>query len=87
VRDRRLSTFVHTNCAGYNPLRTEAGQIDASATTARHVALSTRIGPLLPGQSEGLLHETKTWRRAARALKIARADIELTGAAFSESDA
>jgi hypothetical protein len=36
---------------------------------------------------EEVLHETKTWRRAAQALKIARADIELTGAAFAESDA
>lgn len=34
-----------------------------------------------------VLHETKTWRRAAQALNIARADIELTGAAFAESDA
>jgi hypothetical protein len=34
-----------------------------------------------------VLHETRQWRRAARALKIARADIELTAAAFAESDA
>jgi len=34
-----------------------------------------------------VLHETRKWRRAAQALKIARADIELTAAAFAESDA
>jgi serine/threonine-protein kinase HipA len=34
-----------------------------------------------------VLHETRQWRRAAQALKIARADIELTAAAFAESDA
>src|SRR5580658_10853238 len=34
-----------------------------------------------------VLHETRQWRRAARTLKIARADIELTAAAFAESDA
>ena len=34
-----------------------------------------------------VLHETRQWRRAARVLKIARADIELTAAAFAESDA
>jgi serine/threonine-protein kinase HipA len=34
-----------------------------------------------------VLYETRQWRRAARALKIARADIELTAAAFAESDA
>ncbi len=33
-----------------------------------------------------VLHETRQWRRAARALNIARADIELTAAAFAESD-
>ncbi len=31
---------------------------------------------------EEVVHETKTWRRAAQALKIARADIELTGGGF-----
>ena len=34
-----------------------------------------------------VLRETRKWRRAAQALKIARADIELTAAAFAESDA
>ena len=34
-----------------------------------------------------VLHETRQWRRAARTFKIARADIELTAAAFAESDA
>ena len=34
-----------------------------------------------------VLRETRQWRRAATALKIARADIELTAAAFAESDA
>jgi serine/threonine-protein kinase HipA len=33
-----------------------------------------------------VLHETQRWRRAAQALKIARADVELTAAAFAESD-
>jgi hypothetical protein len=33
-----------------------------------------------------VLHETKAWRRAAQALKIARADVELTAIAFAESD-
>lgn len=36
---------------------------------------------------EQVLHETREWRRAAQALKIARADIELTATAFAESDA
>jgi serine/threonine-protein kinase HipA len=36
---------------------------------------------------EQVLHETRAWRRAAQALKIARADIELTATAFEESDA
>ncbi len=34
-----------------------------------------------------VLHETRPWRRTAQALNIARADIELTAAAFAESDA
>lgn len=34
-----------------------------------------------------VLHETREWRRAAQALKIARGDIELTATAFAESDA
>lgn len=34
-----------------------------------------------------VLHETRAWRRTAQALKIARADIELTAAAFAESEA
>jgi serine/threonine-protein kinase HipA len=34
-----------------------------------------------------VLHETRRWRRAAQALKIARADIELTATAFAESEA
>ena len=34
-----------------------------------------------------VLHETRRWRQAARALKIARADVELTATAFAESDA
>jgi len=34
-----------------------------------------------------VLQETKTWRRAAQALKIAHADVELTATAFVESDA
>jgi serine/threonine-protein kinase HipA len=34
-----------------------------------------------------VLPETRKWRRAAQSLKIARADIELTAAAFAESDA
>jgi serine/threonine-protein kinase HipA len=34
-----------------------------------------------------VLHETRRWRQAAQALKIARADIELTATAFAESDA
>jgi serine/threonine-protein kinase HipA len=33
-----------------------------------------------------ILHETRRWRQAAHALKIARADIELTATAFAESD-
>ena len=33
-----------------------------------------------------VLNETRHWRRAAQALKIARADIELTAAAFAESE-
>jgi len=36
---------------------------------------------------EQVLHETQTWRRTAQALKIARADIELTAVAFAESGA
>jgi serine/threonine-protein kinase HipA len=35
---------------------------------------------------EQVLHETQRWREAAQALKIARADIELTATAFVESD-
>jgi serine/threonine-protein kinase HipA len=34
-----------------------------------------------------ILQETRRWRQAAQALKIARADIELTATAFAESDA
>ena len=34
-----------------------------------------------------VLRETRQWRRAAAALKISRADVELTAAAFGESDA
>jgi serine/threonine-protein kinase HipA len=34
-----------------------------------------------------VLRETRKWRQAAQALKIARADIELTATAFAESDA
>lgn len=33
-----------------------------------------------------VLHETRRWRRAAQTLRIARADVELTATAFSESD-
>ena len=33
-----------------------------------------------------VLHETRNWRQGAHALKIARADIELTATAFAESD-
>ncbi len=33
-----------------------------------------------------ILHETRKWRQAAQALKIARADIELTATAFAESE-
>ena len=33
-----------------------------------------------------VLHETRKWRQAAQALKIARGDIELTATAFAESD-
>jgi serine/threonine-protein kinase HipA len=33
-----------------------------------------------------VLHETRRWRQAAQALKIARADVELTASAFAESD-
>jgi serine/threonine-protein kinase HipA len=33
-----------------------------------------------------VLRETRKWRRAAQALKIARADVELTATAFAESD-
>jgi serine/threonine-protein kinase HipA len=33
-----------------------------------------------------VLNETRHWRRAAQALRIARADIELTATAFAESD-
>ena len=36
---------------------------------------------------EQVLHETRRWRQAAQALKIARADIELTATAFGESNA
>jgi serine/threonine-protein kinase HipA len=36
---------------------------------------------------EQILHETRTWRRTAQTLRIARADIELTAAAFVESEA
>jgi serine/threonine-protein kinase HipA len=34
-----------------------------------------------------VVHETRRWRQVAQQLKIARADIELTAAAFAESDA
>lgn len=34
-----------------------------------------------------VLHETQAWRRTAQGLRIARADIELTAAAFAESEA
>ncbi|HEY6926496.1 MAG TPA: HipA domain-containing protein [Steroidobacteraceae bacterium] len=34
-----------------------------------------------------VLRETRKWRQAAQAMKIARADIELTATAFAESDA
>jgi serine/threonine-protein kinase HipA len=34
-----------------------------------------------------VLHQTRQWRHAAKALNIARADIELTAPAFAESDA
>jgi serine/threonine-protein kinase HipA len=34
-----------------------------------------------------VLNETRQWRRAAQALRIARADIELTATALAESDA
>jgi serine/threonine-protein kinase HipA len=34
-----------------------------------------------------VLRETRRWRKTAQTLKIARADIELTAAAFAESDA
>lgn len=33
-----------------------------------------------------ILHATRRWRQAAQALKIARADVELTATAFAESD-
>jgi len=33
-----------------------------------------------------VLNETRSWRQAAQALKIARADIELTATAFAETD-
>jgi len=33
-----------------------------------------------------VLNETRKWRQAAQALKIARADVELTATAFAESD-
>lgn len=33
-----------------------------------------------------ILHETRRWRQVAQALKIARADVELTATAFAESD-
>jgi hypothetical protein len=33
-----------------------------------------------------VLHETRRWRQAAQSLKIARADVELTATAFTESD-
>lgn len=33
-----------------------------------------------------ILHETRTWRQAAQALKIARADVETAATAFAESD-
>jgi serine/threonine-protein kinase HipA len=33
-----------------------------------------------------ILHETRRWRQAAQALKIARADVELTATAFAASD-
>ncbi len=33
-----------------------------------------------------IVHETRRWRQLAQALKIARADVELTAAAFAESD-
>jgi serine/threonine-protein kinase HipA len=33
-----------------------------------------------------ILQETRTWRQAAQALRIARADVELTATAFAESD-
>lgn len=36
---------------------------------------------------EQILHETRTWQRAAQALRIARTDIELIAAAFAESEA
>ena len=34
-----------------------------------------------------VLHETRRWRQTAQALRIARADIELTATAFAASDA
>jgi serine/threonine-protein kinase HipA len=36
---------------------------------------------------EEVLHEVRAWRKVAQQLKIARADIELTAAAFAEADA
>jgi serine/threonine-protein kinase HipA len=33
-----------------------------------------------------ILHETQRWRQAAQALKIPRADVELTASAFAEAD-
>jgi serine/threonine-protein kinase HipA len=53
------------------------------ATSEWYVKSKDRGAPIVAE----VLHETRQWRRAARTLKIARADIELTAAAFAESDA
>jgi hypothetical protein len=47
---------------------------------------TTRRGSRTLRPSHSILHETRRWRQAAQALKIARADIELTATAFAESD-
>ena len=53
----------------------------------RSEASETRIKDRGAARVAEVLHETRRWRSGAHALKIARADIELTAAAFAESDA
>src|SRR5580698_3678130 len=76
------------NCKSRSPLT------DSEETSTRKKRQLTRADPAFGCSKDRgaaivaeVLHETRQWRRAAQALKIARADVELTAAAFSESDA